>query len=444
MKKMWLSALALVAISFTAFSQEEDAEKSLKTATKAYSSYSLDPANNKPKLEEAKKAIDIACANAPTNATCKAWVTKGQIYSEYANADEIELQLKKIQKARFPEAPLTAYKAFKKSHELAVKKWEKSDAIKGVVDMFNKLRNAGADLYGEKKYAAAYETFSAVTEANTMLKTAGEKNVLLDNDVNVYAYYSALSAQGASMYAEAELAFKKLIADKFELKENPGSLYSGLYNVLVAQKKEEESVKVLEEGIKAYPNDTELLFAQINYYLKKGELDKLIDKLKAAIEKEPSNAGLYTTLGSVYDNLSQIESKKGNKVGAEEYTKNATSYYEQALVRDPKNFDAVYSIGAMYYNKAAGMTEEINKLQDDYSDAGTKKYEVLKSKMNEVFAQAMPYFQRAEALNPNDRNTLTAIREISVRLGKMDLGEEFKKRIENVDGDKKNEAYFKN
>lgn len=444
MKKMWLSALALVAISFTAFSQDEDAEKSLKTATKAYSSYNLDPANNKPKLEEARKAIDIACAKAPTNATCKAWVTKGQIYSEYANADEIELQLKKIEKAKNPEAPLIAYKAFKKSHELAVKKWEKSDAIKGILDMFNKLRNAGADRYGEKKYVEAYETFNAVLEANATLKAAGEKAILADNDLNVYAYYGALSAQGAGMNAEAEAAYKKLIADKFELKEAPGSIYSGLYKVLVEQKKEEESVQALEDGVKAYPNDTELLFSQINYYLKKGELSKLIEKLKAAIDKEPTNAGLYTTLGSVYDNLSQIEMKKGNKAGAEEYTKSAMSYYDQSLARDPKNFDAVYSIGAMYYNKAAGMTEELNKLQDDYSDAGTKKYEALKAKMNEVFGQAMPYFQKAEALNPNDRNTLTAIREISVRLGKMDIGEEFKKRIENIDAKKTNEVYFKN
>jgi hypothetical protein len=64
--------------------------------------------------------------------------------------------------------------------------------------------------------------------------------------------------------------------------------------------------------------------------------------------------------------------------------------------------------------------------------------------MNEVFAQAMPYFQKAEAMNPNDRNTLTAIREISVRLGKMDIGDEFKRRIENIDAKKTNEAYFKN
>ncbi len=444
MKKLLLSAIALVTLSFSVFAQDEDAEKSLKTATKAYGSYNLDPSNNRPKLEEAKKAIDIACEKAPTNATTKAWTTKGQIYSEFVNADEIAITLKKITKPQYPEAPFVAYKAFKKGYDLAVKKWEKSDAIKGIADMLNKLRNAGADRYSEKNYTAAYETFAAVVEANETLKAAGEKNTLDDASVNTYMYYAALSAQTGGMNTEAETLYKKLIAAKFELKEAPGSIYSGLYNVLNAQKKEEESIKVLEDGVKLYPNDTELLFTQINYYLKQNKLNELIDKLKIAIEKEKSNAGLYTTLASVYDNLSQIELKNNNTAKSDEYAKEAQTYYEQALALDPKNFDAIYSMGAALYNKAAGMTTDLNKLQDDYSDAGTKKYDALKAKMNDYFAQALPYFQRAEALNPNDRNTLTAIREIFVRQGKLDMGEEFKKRVENVDSGKKNEIYFKN
>jgi len=444
MKKLLLSAIALVTLSFSVFAQDDDAEKALKTATKAYGSYNLDPSNNRPKLEEAKKAIDVACEKAPTNATTKAWTTKGQIYAEFVNADDIAMALKKITKPQYPEAPLVAYQAFKKGYDLAVKKWEKSDAIKGIAGLLDKLRNAGADRYSEKNYKAAYETFTAVAEANETLKGAGEKGVLDDAAVNTYVYYSALSAQQAGLSAEAEGLYKKLIAAKYELKEAPGSIYSGLYNVLNAQKKEDEAIKVLEEGVKLYPNDTELLFTQINYYLKQNKLSELIDKLKLAIEKEKSNAGLYSTLASVYDNLAQIEAKNNNTAKSEGYAKDAQSYYEQALALDPKNFDAIYSMGAMYYNRAAGMTADLNKLQDDYSDAGTKKYDALKAKMNDYFGQALPYFQKAEALNPNDRNTLTAIREIFVRQGKLDMGEEFKKRVENVDNGKKNEAYFKN
>lgn len=440
MKRLIIVTLAFVTFIFSANAQDEDAEKALKTASKAYSSYAMDPSTNKSKLEEARKAIDIACDKAPTNITSKAWSQKGQIYGEYANIDEINMQLKKT-KAENPEAPVKAYQAYKKSLEFAQKKWEKADALKGLADMLNKLRNTGADQFGAKNFKLAYDAFAGVVDANAILKQAGEKNILADADAGTYAYYAALSAQSGAMNAEAEGMYKKLIADKFELKETPGAIYSGLYNVLNAQGKEADAVKILEDGVKMYPNDTELLFNQINYYLKQNKLNELIEKLQTAIAREPNNAGLYSTMGNVYENLSQIEAKANNTAKADDYTAKAMSYYNQSVEKDPKNFDAVYSIGAMFYNKAASMTSEINKLNDDMSDAGTKKYEVLKAQMTDYFKQGLPYFQKAEGLNPNDRNTLLALREIYVRLNDFTRGNEFKVRIENIEGGKKNEAY---
>lgn len=444
MKKLLLSAILFVVLNSLVFAQTEDSEKALKTANKAYSAYNLDPAGNKSKLDEAQKAIDIACASEPGMSSTKAWTTRGQIYAEFANQDEIAVALKKISKLQFPDAPLVAYKSFRKAYDLAVKKWEKSDATKGISELINKLRNAGADKFAEKNYKVAYETFTSVIDANQLLKSNGEKNVLDDNTLNTYVYYAALSAQNAEMYPQAEALFENLRAAKFELKESPGAVYSGLYNVLSAQKKEAEAIKVLEDGVKMYPNDTELLFAQINHYLKNNKLSELIDKLKTAIAKEPKNAGLYSTLGGVYDNLSQIESKNGNMEKSDEYIKSAESYYSQSLAIEPNNFDATYSLGAMYYNKAASLNAELIKLQDDYSNEGTKKYEALKAKMNSTFADALPYFKKAEVIDPNDRNTLTAIREIYVRQGDLKMGDEFKKRQENVDKNIKNTSYFKN
>lgn len=445
MKKILLFSLSILALSVSSYAQDEDAEKALKNASKAYTAYNIDPQGNKAKLDEAKKAIDIACAGAPTNATTKAWITKGQIYGEYATQDDVARALKKIDKSMYPDAPFTAYSAYKKAFELAQKKWEKSDALKGIMEVAPKLQNAGADKFSEKNFKGAYDNFNAVVDANQMLKANGEKAILDENNLNIYVYYAALSAQNAEMYADAEGLYKKLVASKFELKESPAATYSGLYNTLAAQKKEDEAVKVLEEGVKLYPNDTEMLFAQINYYLKNNKLNDLIEKLKTAISKEPNNAGLYSTLGNVYENLSQIEAKNNNSTKADEYTKNAESYYSQAVEKDPKSFDAIYSLGAMYYNKAAATTTEMNKLQDDLSAAGIKKYDALKAKMDGYFAQALPYFKKAEGLNPNDRNTLTAIKEIVVRQGDLKVGDEMKARIDNIDAGKKNDkSYFSN
>ena len=194
-----------------------------------------------------------------------------------------------------------------------------------------------------------------------------------------------------------------------------------------------------------FPNEVSLLFAEINHYLRIGKLAELIDKLDAAIKLEPNNVSLYTTMGSVYDNLYQKEFAAGNKDKAEGYAAKALDYFNQALAKDASNFDALYSIGALYYNKAASMTAELNKLADDYSKAGIEKY---KAKQKDVLAQfdlALPFFQRCEKANANDTNTLIALKEIYAKKDELDLSNEFKARYEKVQGGGKNESsYFKN
>lgn len=187
------------------------------------------------------------------------------------------------------------------------------------------------------------------------------------------------------------------------------------------------------------------MFAEINSYLKKGKLDELTDRLKQAIKQEPGNVGLYVTLGNVYDNLYQTMSKEKNDAKATEYFNEAKNYYEQATAKDPSNVDAVYSVGALYYNKAAIRTQEMNALPEDFSSAGLKKLKTLRDEVMLLFDQSLPYFQKAEGINPNDANTLIALNEIYARKEEEVLSAEFKKRLEVVKGGGKNPAaYFKN
>jgi tetratricopeptide (TPR) repeat protein len=171
-------------------------------------------------------------------------------------------------------------------------------------------------------------------------------------------------------------------------------------------------------------------------------LNQLVDRLKQAISKEPNNIGLYITLGNVYDNLFQGALKEKNEAKTTEYFTEANKYYGQALAKDPKNLDATYSTGALYYNKAAYLTQEMNAISD-FSSASLKKLDALKTQVMGLFDQALPYFQKAESINPDDTNTLVALTEIYARK-EDDLSLEFKKRLTNVRGGGKNStSYFK-
>ena len=106
---------------------------------------------------------------------------------------------------------------------------------------------------------------------------------------------------------------------------------------------------------------------------------------------------------------------------------------------------SIYSIGALYYNKAAMETRVLMWLEDDFSSEGLKKYEAKKTQIIEIFDQALPYFQKSESLAPNDINTLIALREIYARKDDIRLSNEFKNRLENVqNGGKNPTSYFSN
>jgi TPR repeat protein len=118
--------------------------------------------------------------------------------------------------------------------------------------------------------------------------------------------------------------------------------------------------------------------------------------------------------------------------GAEVHFKKAMSYYQQALEKDAKSFDAIYSIGALWYNKAAAYSIELNVFADDYTPAGTKKYEAKKAQMDETFSKALPFFLQAEVVNPKDANTLIALKEIYARQDKFDMVDIYKQKLAGI------------
>jgi tetratricopeptide (TPR) repeat protein len=142
--------------------------------------------------------------------------------------------------------------------------------------------------------------------------------------------------------------------------------------------------------------------------------------------------------------LYQKSEAAGDKVKAEEYFNESLNYYNQGIAKDAKNVDAIYSVGALYYNRAAVLTQKLNKLADDYSKDGLKKYQDMRAQVFEQFEKALPFFKKAENLDPNDTNTLIALKEIFAKKDQLDISKALKERLENVQAGKKNETpYFK-
>ncbi len=217
-----------------------------------------------------------------------------------------------------------------------------------------------------------------------------------------------------------------------------------MYNLKSKKTSPEEAYPILENARKQFPDDLSLLFAEINHYLKLQKMNELIARLETAIKMEPTNVSLYSVMGNVYDNLHQkITKDGGDQAEADGYFTKSLEYFNKAIELDPKNVEALYSIGALYYNKAALTSQKMNALNEDYSKEGLKKFNDLKALVFKQFDESLPYFQRAEAINPNDLNTLIALKEIYAKKDQLELSKEFKARLELVQGGGKNDkSYF--
>lgn len=434
----------LAFVLFAASVQAQDA----KEANKALNAFNLDQ-NNKEKLKEAVAAIEGTPSGEDADDP-SFYLTKGEIYNAVANQVAIVKQTGLGSTDELPQVDMVAVKAFKafttaiEKNEASKKpkKYHLKNALKGLAEVQGHLYNYGIYAYEEQNYGAAYANFAAGLEVHDILKANGESSSLDDEAALMdQKYLTGLAALNNNMLNMAGPIFQELYKADYD----KPAIYEALYtlNSKGDDADMDAAYQYLKTGREKYPEEVSLLFAEINHFLKINKLDELIGKLKTAIEKEPENLTLYVTMGSVYDNLYQREFKAGNLEKASEYFNEALNYYNQTLERNPKDFDAQYSIGALYYNRAANMTNELNELANDFSKEGMKKYEAKKEEIFAEFDKALPYFQKAESLDPNSLNTLIALKEIYARKDDLETSNKFKERMEKVQGGGTNEtSYF--
>src|SRR5690606_14875113 len=97
--------------------------------------------------------------------------------------------------------------------------------------------------------------------------------------------------------------------------------------------------------------------------------------------------------------------------------------YKMAIDGDPNKAEYVYNLGALYFNNAADITNQMNAVTGT-TDADNKKYDALKALRLTQFTKGLEYFQKSynllkpksDKLNAEDaatyRDTLLALKTI--------------------------------
>ncbi|OAV45428.1 hypothetical protein A3850_013415 [Lewinella sp. 4G2] len=433
--------VALIAVSGLV---AQTGEAAFKQARKSFDTYKLN--SDKEALAEAVTLIATAMEDAEVAADPKALVEAGDIYKEaviqYVNKRFIDAN----DKERMFEMPgVMSAKAYMKAYEMAEKKGDKKAALKGLSEIQGNLTNEGIYAIQDgatnpKLYEQSYTSFTTNLMVNDFLEKNGGEVLVTPESITQDKYFAALAATLSKQYENALPLYEELYAAKYD----DAAIYDGLYKIYTDKGMKDKAEKVLVEGRERYPEESSLLFTEINYLLGEGRLDELTGKLETAINKEPENMSLYSTLASVYERLYNQANEAGKTDEAADYFAKAEAEYNRGLAKDPNSSRMIYGLGAMIYNKGALMSQDLETLGDDFSKEGQKKYDALKAKVDAEFAKALPFFQKAEMADPNDVNTLIALKEMYARQGEYEVSGEFKERIATIQGGGKvGGSYFK-
>ncbi len=264
----------------------------------------------------------------------------------------------------------------------------------------------GVQEYQGKDFKAAVKSFEAAASVYRlpMLKAQTDTNAFNN---------AAVSAAAAGMYEEAIKYYDELLAMGYK----PGEMYylkAKAYSEMGDDTKYEATIK---EGREKYPSDGILITEELNMALKAGKNDQALNNLKLAVEKDPNNKVLQYNLGTIYYNLGDYDNLKGRSPYEEDYVeimKSSEAAFKKAVELDSEYFDAHYNLGALYINHAKLIQAYADELTDD------KAYNEESAKAQEWYDKSIPSLEKALELNPDDFNTLTALKDLYLYKGEMD------------------------
>lgn len=335
-------------------------------------------------LIEAKKYIDLATEDAETSTKAKTWANRAEIYMNLHNSKDPKAA--DLKKGALDEASKAYSQTLKLDEKGNFPQAKQGIKVCGIISS-----NAGIENFKAQKYAEALDNFEKSIQINESIQ-------LVDSNA---IYNAALSAEKSQNYDKAIQYFQKSIDINYGGKEDGPLLYSLLADCYLKKGDKEKYISIIQKGRAAYSNDKQLILSELNYFIEAGKYKEAITNLELAMSKEPTNEIYPFNIGVIYDNMANPSEGKAAPAEKEfnEFVEKAEAAYKKALEINPNYFDALYNIGALYFNRAVKQSEIVNNIKDN------NKFKIESAKVDEIFKKSLPYLEKGEEIRTNDIGT---------------------------------------
>jgi tetratricopeptide (TPR) repeat protein len=130
------------------------------------------------------------------------------------------------------------------------------------------------------------------------------------------------------------------------------------------------------------------------------------------MEVEPTDFSLYFAEGTLHDRLNNFEE--------------AEKSYKKSIELNSEYYDALFNLGALYFNAGVELLEQANKVPA----REVEKYDELIEKSNVKFRLSIPYIERAYEVTPQ-KAAIETLRNLYFRF--RNDSEEMQMKYDKID-----------
>lgn len=301
----------------------------------------------------------------------QAWLYRGMIY--------LNIYQDKKLLAKYPDALEIAYVSLQNciKADADYTKDNAQDVYSRVVAIGECYFQDGIEQFNNKAYGDAAASFRKSYDIS--LTGSRPDTSALEN--------AGLAYMRGELYDEAIATYtdlKNLGYDKVDLYKNMAACYT-------LKGDDENSMKVITEGLEKYPGDAGMIIEKVNLYLKQGKGEEALGDLNKLQELDPNNVSILFTLGSIFgdDTHDIFDADK------------AIGYYTRIIELDPTYYDAHYNLAMVYITLSNQKITEANEITGA-SMAEIERYNKLMDESTEYLRQGLPYAKTAYEAQPSD------------------------------------------
>jgi tetratricopeptide (TPR) repeat protein len=367
------------------------------------------------KLGEAKDMIDAATTYEKTMNDGKTWYYRGLIYST------LDTTSNETFKSLAPNALEVAIESFKKADQMATggKEYFISDPknIASAVEntkplQLERLANYYLDKGIKQMQLDEPDYIGSIAQVEKSKYVFQNAMTKYSNDTLAY-YVLAIAAQNAEKYDTALRAVEQYLEKGGKAKE----AYIIMYQIYVGPKADKEkALEIVRDAKQKMPHVTQFPLIELELLIDLKKTAEAKAGLEEAIRKDPQNKTLHFYLGYTLIGMEKLpEARKS---------------FEDALKIDPKYFDAQLYLARVVSADAKAIKRQINSL--GITAADKKKKMELDGVYVEKLKTALPFWEKAEKLNPSDEEVLTELYSIYSDLGNDAQVQRVEKRMKEL------------